>query len=62
MRFALGPVRDAAAQQLERLGAREGILEVAEVDELDELLGREVGEQLPERLARQSRTWPSARS
>ena len=46
------PARPGAAQDAERLGGGERVLQVAEVDQGDELLRRHVGEQPPDRLAR----------
>ena len=43
-----GPPRLGGAQDLEGVLAREGVGEVAEIDEVDQLLGRHAGEQLPE--------------
>src|SRR5581483_676935 len=49
-RLTLGSAGLGAAQELERLLARERVLYISEVDEVDDLLGREVREQLPQRL------------
>ena len=48
---ALGLARRLAMQQLQRLGFGQGIRHVAEVQRADELLGREIGHQAPQRLA-----------
>ena len=50
--LALGASGLGRAQQAERVLAREGVVDVAEVDEVDDLLRGEVGQQLPQRLAR----------
>ena len=49
--LALRLRRLVATKDRERLVRREGVLDVAEVDARDDLLGRHVGEQLPDRLA-----------
>ena len=49
---ALGRARPGRAQQLQRLLGGERVGEVAEVDQGDEPLGRRLGEQPPQRLAR----------
>ncbi len=48
-RAAGGPARFGAAQELQRLLAGQGVGEVAEVDEVDELLGGHAGQQVPQR-------------
>ena len=48
--LARGPARPAA-QDLQRLVAGEGVRQVAEVDEVDDLLRRHLGQQLPQRYA-----------
>ncbi len=49
---ALGPARFGGAQDGERLLGGEGVGEVPEVDEGDELLGRHLGQELPDGSAR----------
>src|SRR5262249_9769212 len=49
--LALGLRRRVAAEERERLVRGERVVDVAKVDAGNDLLGRQVGEQLPERLA-----------
>ncbi len=49
-RFAFGAAGDGAAQQVEGLPLRHGVGEPAEVDEGDDLLGVQVGQEPPEGL------------
>jgi hypothetical protein len=49
--FALGARRCLLAEELESLVRRQCIGDVAEGDEADDFFGREIGQQLPDRLA-----------
>jgi hypothetical protein len=51
LRLVAGAGALRAPQELEGVAGRERVGEIPEVDERHELLGRHVGEQLPQRLA-----------
>ena len=52
LRDPLVPARPGGKENIQRLLPGQRVLEVAEVDEVDDLLGGHVGEQSPDRLAR----------